>query len=246
MSVTMAIGAYALSLQKAIVSRLSAIEELAGVDVLCSDKTGTLTMNQLTVAERHSVRLVQAPTTCCSTLRWRRQKSSEDAIDVAVLAALPARGCRSTIKQTDFVPFDPVNKRTVGDRRRCRGQDAALRQGRAAGDHGAGASRMSTALQRYQNDSRRARRQRLSRAGRRPVGRRQDLELVGLISLMDPPRPDAKATIAEAQGARAVNVKMVTGDDVAIGDRDRRAARYRRSSSRRQRRVQRRRRKPAL
>ena len=45
MSVTMAIGAYALSLQKAIVSRLSAIEELAGVDILCSDKTGTLTMN---------------------------------------------------------------------------------------------------------------------------------------------------------------------------------------------------------
>ena len=49
MSVTMAIGAYALSKQKAILSRLSAIEELAGVDVLCSDKTGTLTLNQLTV-----------------------------------------------------------------------------------------------------------------------------------------------------------------------------------------------------
>ena len=49
MSVTMAIGAYALSRQKAILSRLSAIEELAGVDVLCSDKTGTLTLNQLTV-----------------------------------------------------------------------------------------------------------------------------------------------------------------------------------------------------
>jgi H+-transporting ATPase len=63
MSVTMALGALALSRQKAIVSRLSAIEELAGVDVLCSDKTGTLTMN------RSGTR---SPTTSCSRRRWRR------------------------------------------------------------------------------------------------------------------------------------------------------------------------------
>ena len=51
LSVTMALGALALSKMKAIVSRLQAIEEMAGIDVLCSDKTGTLTLNQLTLGE---------------------------------------------------------------------------------------------------------------------------------------------------------------------------------------------------
>src|SRR5262245_28989057 len=112
MSVTMAIGAYALSLQRAIVSRLSAIEELAGVDVLCSDKTGTLTMNQLTVEKQ----IPFGSFTADDVLRdaaLATQKSSEDAIDVAVLAAAGSRVDFAKVRQTDFVPFDPVNKRTV-------------------------------------------------------------------------------------------------------------------------------------
>ena len=93
MSVTMAIGAYALSRQKAILSRLSAIEELAGVDVLCSDKTGTLTLNQLTVdAPIPSAR--RRRTTSSSAAALATQTSSEDAIDRAVLHALKTPDAR--------------------------------------------------------------------------------------------------------------------------------------------------------
>ena len=112
MSVTMAVGAYILSLQKAIVSRLSAIEELAGVDMLCSDKTGTLTMNKLTVQEpipfgssrREDVLIAAALAT---------QRSSEDAIDIAVMGALDTSAALDHTRQTAFTPFDPVSKRTV-------------------------------------------------------------------------------------------------------------------------------------
>jgi H+-transporting ATPase len=111
MSVTMAIGAYALSLQKAIVSRLNAIEELAGVDVLCSDKTGTLTMNKLTVQSAISYGAFKSDDVLLFAA-LATQKSSEDAIDLAVMAALPAHDALDAFKQKAFTPFDPVSKRT--------------------------------------------------------------------------------------------------------------------------------------
>src|SRR5262252_250036 len=112
MSVTMAIGAYALSLKKAIVARLSAIEELAGVDILCSDKTGTLTMNQLTVQSSIPFGSAKAEDVLRDAA-LATQKSSQDAIDIAILKAAGGRDDLQTTKQTAFVPFDPVNKRTI-------------------------------------------------------------------------------------------------------------------------------------
>jgi H+-transporting ATPase len=215
MSVTMAIGAYALSRQKAIVSRLSAIEELAGVDVLCSDKTGTLTMNRLTVETEIPFGSFTADDVLLGAA-LATQKSSEDAIDVAILSATGSRAEIAQMKQTDFVPFDPVNKRTVATivdpfgktRRYAKGAPQAI-SGLAKPD--------ADLMARYQGAV-----TNLAGKGFRALGvaRSDDGKtwtIVGLVSLMDPPRPDAKATI-DAAKALGVNVKMVTGDDVAIGD----------------------------
>ena len=215
MSVTMAIGAYALSLQRAIVSRLSAIEELAGVDVLCSDKTGTLTMNQLTVEKQIPFGAFSA----ADVLRdaaLATQKSSDDAIDVAVLSAAGSQVDFAHVKQTDFVPFDPVNKRTVATVVDAAGKTRHYAKG-APQAITALAKPDADLLSRYQGTV-----AELAGKGYRALGVGQSDDgktwrIVGLISLMDPPRPDAKATI-DAAKALGVNVKMVTGDDVAIGD----------------------------
>jgi H+-transporting ATPase len=215
MSVTMALGALALSKQKAIVSRLSAIEELAGVDMLCSDKTGTLTMNQLTL---------QAPLPFAGTTpddlilgaALASQRQSEDAIDQAVLKALKQPSILDNYKQTDFVPFDPVNKKTVGV---VTGSDGRIRHfAKGAPQAIAALCALDVATaQKYNEEV-----AELATHGYRALGvaRSEDdgktWKLLGLLSLMDPPRPDAKQTIAEAEKL-GLSVKMVTGDDVAIG-----------------------------
>jgi H+-transporting ATPase len=215
MSVTMAIGAYALSRQKAILSRLSAIEELAGVDILCSDKTGTLTMNQLTVeAPIPFGGAAAADVVLAAALATR--KSSDDPIDLAIFHALKAPSAVDGYRQTAFVPFDPVNKRTeatVVD-----AQGGVHHYAKGAPQVIADLAKLDpTTLARYQGEV-----SSLAARGSRALGvARRDgnapWQIVGLISLMDPPRPDAKSTIAETQKL-GLDVKMVTGDDVAIGD----------------------------
>lgn len=215
MSVTMAIGAYKLSQEKAIVSRLSAIEELAGVDVLCSDKTGTLTMNRLTVQSPIPFGSFAAKDVL-SAAALATQSSSEDAIDVAVLHAAKSAAALADMKQTAFVPFDPVNKRTIATVTDGSGKILHFAKG-APQAISALATPAADVLAKYQGDV-----ATLASKGFRALGvaRSDDgshWQLVGLISLEDPPRPDAKQTIAEAERL-GLNVKMVTGDDVAIGD----------------------------
>jgi H+-transporting ATPase len=220
MSITMALGALALSKQKAIVSRLSAIEELAGVDVLCSDKTGTLTLNQLTLqAPLPSAGVADDELLLGAALASQRQ--SQDAIDQAVMKSLATVAAGKdapnldTYKQIDFTPFDPVNKKTVGV---VTGPDGRTQHFAKGAPQAIAAMCQLDAASAKQYDDQVAE---LASHGYRALGvsRSDDgksWKLLGILSLMDPPRPDAKQTIAEAEKL-GLSVKMVTGDDVAIG-----------------------------
>src|SRR5664280_379849 len=111
LSVTMAVGARLLAKKKAIVSRLVAIEELAGVDVLCADKTGTLTQNTLTLGDPFTV-AGATPGDVIVHAALASRGDNDDPIDLAVLAGLSDKEALQGHTVTHFQPFDPVHKRT--------------------------------------------------------------------------------------------------------------------------------------
>jgi len=215
MSVTLALGALALSKEKAIVSRLSAIDELAGVDVLCSDKTGTLTQNRLTLADPIPFSDAGADDIILAAA-LATKANSEDAIDAAVLGAVKDKGALAGYTVTDIVPFDPVSKRTMTTVRAPGGQALHFAKGAPQ------AIAALAALDKKTQAAYAAKVDDLARHGYRALGvaRSDDgaktWHLLGLLPLLDPPRPDAASTIAEAKKL-GLQVKMVTGDDVAIG-----------------------------
>ena len=212
LSVTMAVGAERLARLKAIVSRLVAIEEIAGMDVLCSDKTGTLTQNRLTLGQPQPASGVSAAELLTAAALASRC-AAPDAIDAAVLAGLPADTQLGDCKVLAYRPFDPVSKRA----------EAQLEQhGRRFGAT-KGAPQVIIDLCALDEPQRRtidALVEQDASKGYRTLGvaRRDEAggwRFLGLLPLFDPPRDDSAATIA-ATRAMGVDVKMVTGDHEAI------------------------------
>src|SRR5208282_26593 len=111
LSVTMAVGARLLARKQAIVSKLVAIEELAGVDVLCADKTGTLTQNKLTLGDPFGVNNVAVDQVILNGALASRADNN-DTIDLAVLGGLKDKEAWKAFEVIHFQPFDPVSKRT--------------------------------------------------------------------------------------------------------------------------------------
>ena len=210
LSVTMAVGARQLARQQAVVSHLPAVEELGGIDLLCSDKTGTLTQNLLAVAARWSV-----PGTSDDELlavaAWASRAENNDLIDLAVIAAA---GQRPEVRVDQFIPFDPVTKRTEA---LVRGSDGrAFRVSKGAPqvittlcDGDGAATEVDDVVERFAGHGYRS-------LGVAKTDGDGSWRLMGVLGLADPPRDDSAATITAAQEL-GIEVKMVTGDQVAIG-----------------------------
>jgi H+-transporting ATPase len=217
LSVTMAVGAMALAKKEAIVSKLVAIEEMAGMDVLCSDKTGTITENKLTIgALEPSGGFEEREVLLDATLASREE--DQDPIDDAIIAKArkvsELMGALDRYKVIEFTPFDPTSKRavatvedTAGNRFRvAKGAPQAILS--LIGDQ----QTLSQEVDDHVNS--------LASNGYRPLGvAKTDGEgnwrYLGLIGLYDPPREDSAETIRTAQ-AMDVQVKMITGDHAAI------------------------------
>jgi len=213
LSVTMAVGARLLAKQEAIVTRLSAIEELAGVDILCSDKTGTLTQNKLTLGDPFSVNGIAADQVILNAALASRG-DDKDTIDLAVLGGLKSDQALKDYKVVHFQPFDPVHKRTEATVKGSNGKEFKTTKGapQVILELSANAAQVKDAVDKAVNE--------FATRGFRSLGvARADADgkwqFLGVLPLFDPPRDDAKATIATAR-QMGVSVKMVTGDALAI------------------------------
>jgi H+-transporting ATPase len=213
LSVTMAVGAQLLAKRQAIVTRLSAIEELAGVDILCSDKTGTLTENALTLGEPFCLDGLPVEKLVLFAALASRAEDN-DTIDLTVIAGVKDEKALEAFEVVHFVPFDPVHKRTEATIKGTDGKQFSVVKGapqvilemsHLAGDV---KSAVDEAVDAFATRGFRS-------LGVAKADVRDDWQFLGVLPMYDPPRATAKATLASAK-QMGVHVKMVTGDQVAI------------------------------
>ncbi|KAK0583845.1 hypothetical protein LWI29_003883 [Acer saccharum] len=226
LSVTMAIGSHRLSQQGAITKRMTAIEEMAGMDVLCSDKTGTLTLNKLSV-DKNLIEIftkgVDADTVVLMAARASRIEN-QDAIDAAIVGMLAdPKEARAHIQEIHFLPFNPTDKRTAltyidsEDKMHRVSKGAPEQILNLVRNKSEIEQRVHSVIDKYAERGLRS----LAVAYQEvPEGRKESSggpwQFIALLPLFDPPRHDSAETIRRALNL-GVNVKMITGDQLAIG-----------------------------
>ncbi|XP_062191998.1 plasma membrane ATPase-like isoform X2 [Phragmites australis] len=226
LSVTMAIGSHRLSLQGAITKRMTAIEEMAGMDVLCSDKTGTLTLNKLNVDPDLIEIFVKGINNDDVLLLAARASriENQDAIDAAMVGRLAdPTEARAGIKEVHFLPFNPVDKRTaltytnLDDGSWHRVSKGAPEQILTLCNCGQDVKKkVHAVIDKYAERGLRSlavARQEVPEKSKDSPG--DPWQFVALLPLFDPPRHDSAETIKKALNL-GVNVKMITGDQLAI------------------------------
>lgn len=216
---TLAVGAAYLAEQKAIVQKLTAIESLAGVDILCSDKTGTLTANKLSIREPYVAEGVDVNwMMAVAALASSHNIKSLDPIDkITVLTLKKYPKAMELLQQgwvtESFTPFDPVSKRITAE---CTLDGVKYTCAKGAPKAILNLSECSPeAAELYTTKARE-----FAQRGFRSLGisvkrNDEDWQLLGMLSLFDPPRDDTAQTILEAQKL-GLSVKMLTGDAIAI------------------------------
>jgi len=214
LSVTMAVGARFLAQKQAIVSRLASIEELAGMDLLCSDKTGTLTMNKLSLGEPFLLPGTTADELIISAALASRAED-QDPIDLAVLGGVQNPAELADYKALEFEPFDPVTKRTEAKVRKNLDPEFKVSKGAPQVILALieDLSEVHAQIEQAVNEFARRGFRSLGVARTNPQG---EWQFLGILPLYDPPRPDSAETIESAQ-KMGIQIKMVTGDQIAIG-----------------------------
>ena len=211
---TLAVGSKEMSKHGAIVTRLSAIEDLAGMSILCSDKTGTLTLNKMEIQE-HTPTYLQGETQttilmyAAMAAKWK--EPPKDALDTLVLGAVDMNSL-ADVEQLDYLPFDPIIKRTEGTVR-VKGETFKCTKGAPhiiaslVNDREITVSVERDVVELGEKGIRCLAVAKTNSAG--------VWKFLGLLTFLDPPRPDTKDTIAAARNY-GVAVKMITGDHLLI------------------------------